>query len=56
MSGMTGTACKKCNRFLWEKDADKNGLCPDCRVPVAKVPAASENWLRKKKGSEKEDK
>jgi hypothetical protein len=22
---------KKCNRVLWEEDADKDGLCVDCR-------------------------
>lgn len=25
------TACKKCNRILWKEDADKDGLCVDCR-------------------------
>ena len=30
--GEKGTSCKQCNRFLWEKDADKNGLCEDCRA------------------------
>ena len=23
--------CKKCNRVLWEEDADKDGVCVDCR-------------------------
>jgi hypothetical protein len=29
---MKWTTCKKCNRVLWEKDADENGLCVDCRA------------------------
>jgi hypothetical protein len=28
---MKCVGCKNCNRILWEKDADKNGLCVDCR-------------------------
>jgi hypothetical protein len=28
---MKAIGCKKCNRILWEKDADKDGLCEDCR-------------------------
>lgn len=30
--GRKWTTCKKCNRVLWEEDADENGLCPDCRA------------------------
>jgi hypothetical protein len=32
---MKWTTCKKCNRVLWEKDADRNGLCEDCRPAVS---------------------
>ena len=31
------TTCKDCNVILYNKDADKDGLCEDCRVePKAK--------------------
>jgi hypothetical protein len=31
--------CSKCNRVLWEEDADKDGLCVDCRpAPKKKKP------------------
>lgn len=33
------TTCKKCNRILWEEDADKDGLCVDCR-PAEKLRVA----------------
>ena len=30
--------CKGCNRILYPKDADKDGLCVDCRKkPAPKV-------------------
>jgi hypothetical protein len=35
------TNCKKCNRVLYVEDADKDGLCEDCRekpAPRAKEP------------------
>jgi hypothetical protein len=34
---MKTTGCKDCNRILWEKDADKDGLCEDCAKPEPKA-------------------
>ena len=36
------TICKECNRVLFNKDADKNGLCEDCAKPepTPKAPKA----------------
>ena len=36
---MKAIGCKDCNRILWEKDADKDGLCEDCAAkPKEKAP------------------
>jgi hypothetical protein len=37
--GRRWTTCKRCNRVLWEEDADENGLCVDCRGSVYEKPA-----------------
>ena len=47
---MNWTACKKCNRVLWEKDADEDGLCIDCRP----VKIAEETIERPKKSAKKD--
>jgi phage FluMu protein Com len=44
---MKAIGCKKCNRILWEKDADKDGLCPDCRETPVPEPKKKDD---KKKG------
>jgi hypothetical protein len=39
--------CKKCNRILWEEDADKDGLCVDCRPAAAKLRLTKPNDKKK---------
>jgi hypothetical protein len=45
--GRRWTTCKKCNRVLWEEDADENGLCEDCRKRVYEKPDFKESRGRK---------
>ncbi len=53
---MKATTCKGCNRVLWEKDADDDGMCPNCKLPE-KAKKAKPKWVGDAlKKTEKDDK